>query len=65
MQRSMTAIHDAAITIARGLARPNKRASSDGMPKIPDPITALMTSAVNVQRPIERINGIAQAAKRV
>jgi len=45
----------AAETIATWLAAPSSRVSSEGRPKMPLPITALITSAVIVQRPIERM----------
>jgi hypothetical protein len=43
---------------AIGLARPTKRVSSEGNPKMLEPTMALTTSAVSVQRPIDRIKGM-------
>ena len=50
----MTALPAAPITQAHGLADPRDRAITEGRPKIPLPMMALMTRAVTVQRPITR-----------
>jgi hypothetical protein len=48
----------AATSMAMGLARPSNRVSSEGSPKMLEPTIALTTSAVSVQRPIERMRGM-------
>jgi len=50
----IVAIARPAAIIASGLARPSRRVSSAGMPKIPLPIMQLITSPASAQRPIER-----------
>jgi hypothetical protein len=54
----------AAATTANGLARPSKRISSAGSPKMLEPIIELMTRAVIDHRPIERIRGTEETPKR-
>jgi len=62
MQRIIVAIANAATNIANGLARPSKRVNSEGRPKMPLPMIALITSAVIVQRPMERMKGTCTSA---
>jgi hypothetical protein len=58
MQKIIVAIANAATTIASRLARPSKRVYSEGRPKMPLPMTALIKSAVNLHLPVERMKGI-------
>src|SRR5580700_9192902 len=58
MQAIMTATPRAPRMMAKGLARPSRRVSSAGRPNTPLPMMVLMTRAVIVQRPIDRISGI-------
>ena len=53
-----------ATRIAIGLAAPVRLATDDGSPKMPLPITPLVTAAVNAHRPIARIRrgGVATPA---
>src|SRR5438477_7046233 len=57
MHRIIVAIANAATNIANGLAGPSKRVNSEGRPKMPLPMIELITSAVNVHLPIERMKG--------
>src|SRR5262245_14240142 len=52
----MMKILQPAMRTASGLQTPTRFATADGNPKMPLPITALMTPAVRLQRPIARIN---------
>src|SRR4029077_20141362 len=58
MQPMMMATPRAPRMMAKGLARPSRRVSSAGKPNTPLPMMVLMTRAVIVQRPIDRISGI-------
>jgi len=57
MHKIIVAIANAATNIANGLARPSNRVNSEGRPKMPLPMIALITSAVNVHLPMERMKG--------
>ena len=58
MHAMMIEMMPAATSIAVGLARPSKRVSSEGNPKMLEPTMEFTTSAVSVQRPIDRIKGM-------
>src|SRR2546425_433726 len=57
MQATIIDTINAATSMAIGLAQPSNRMSSEGNPKMLAPIMELMTRAIIVQRPIDRIKG--------